>query len=119
MPLLEAQIADIKELEPGKKDEAVPMALFGFNACYDRRKAQEKAWEHVEKSTTPCILQIEYSRETDYFKINRPDYTPYHQSEQLVLLQDGVKLEVQSITKEQVVVEKKKKTQYKICLRAN
>ena len=56
MPLLEAQIADIKELEPGKKEAPVPMALFGFNACYDRRKAQEKAWEHVEKSTTPCIL---------------------------------------------------------------
>ena len=56
MPLLEAQIADIKELDPGKKDSAIPLALLGYNACYDRRKAQEKAWENLEKSTTPCIF---------------------------------------------------------------
>lgn len=56
MPLLDAQISDIKELEGSKKEEPESMNLFGFNACYDRKKAQEMAWEHVEKSTTPCIF---------------------------------------------------------------
>lgn len=80
MPLLDAQISDIRELEPNKskKELAECMNLFGFNACYDRKKAQEMAWEHVEKSTTPCIFQIEFNRELDYFKLNRPEYTPYH-----------------------------------------
>lgn len=56
-PLLDAQINDIKELEPkSKKEEGGSLGLFGFNACYDRKKAQEMAWEHVEKSTTPCIF---------------------------------------------------------------
>lgn len=39
VPLMDAQINDIKELEPSKKIEAASMNLFGYNACYDRRMA--------------------------------------------------------------------------------
>lgn len=112
MPMLDAQISDIKEFEPTKKEPAGCIGLTGFNACYDRKKAQETAWEHVEKTTTPVIIQIEFGSEVNYFKLNKPEYTPYSQSEQLILLQDGVKLSVQSSKKEQIVVDKKKKTQY-------
>ena len=58
MPLMEAHISDIKELEANKskKEPSCEMNLFGFNACYDRKKAQEMAWENVGKSTTPCIF---------------------------------------------------------------
>lgn len=108
--MLDAQISDMKEFEPTKKEQAGCIALKGFNACYDRKKAQEMAWEHVEKTTTPVIIQVEFSSEINYFKLNRPEYTPYHQSEHLILLQDGVKLSVQSSTKEQILVEKKKKS---------
>lgn len=40
MPMLDAQISDIKELEPSKKEAGESMSLAGFNACYDRKKAQ-------------------------------------------------------------------------------
>lgn len=56
MALLDAQISDIRELEPSKKEPSECMNLSGFNAAYDRKKAQEDAWQHVEKSTTPCIF---------------------------------------------------------------
>ena len=37
--MLDAQIADIKELEATKKDKALSMNLVGFNTCYDRKMA--------------------------------------------------------------------------------
>lgn len=90
MPLMDTQISDIKELEPTKKEAAGSMNLFGFNACYDRRMAQTKAWEHLEKSTTPCIFQIEFNSSVNNFKLDKPEYTPYFQTEQFILLQDGI-----------------------------
>lgn len=117
-PLLNAQINDIQELEATKKLASESMNLFGFNAAYDRRKAQDMAWKHVEKSTTPTIFQIEFNRPSDYFKLNLPEYTPYYKTEQLILLNDGVKLEVVSSTKESIKVDGKNKNQWKICLKA-
>lgn len=35
--MLDAQIADIKELEGTKKEKALTMNLVGFNTCYDRK----------------------------------------------------------------------------------
>lgn len=78
---MEAQINDFKELEPSKKEEAGELNLFGFNACGDRRKAQEQAWEHVEKSTQPCIFQIEFQRTVDHFRLDLAVYNPYYQTE--------------------------------------
>jgi hypothetical protein len=100
MPLLDQQLADIKELEPTKKEEAGHLNLSGFNTLIDRKRAQEAAWQNVEKNTTPCVIQIEFAREVDYFKLNKPEYTPYHQTEILTLLQDGLKLEMVSQAKE-------------------
>lgn len=68
--LLDAQIADIKELEGTKKEKALTMNLMGFNTCYDRKQAQDKAFEHVEKSTNPTIFEIVYTRQEDYLRLN-------------------------------------------------
>ena len=57
LPMIEQQIADIKELEPTKKQpEGAALNWAGFTACFDRKRAQDDAWAHPAKETTPCIL---------------------------------------------------------------
>lgn len=78
MPMLDAQISDIKELEGTKKEQGCLMNLTGYSVCADRKTAFDLAWTNVEKSTTPCIVQIEFNSKRDFFKLNKPMYSPYH-----------------------------------------
>lgn len=79
LPMIDQQISDLKELEPTKKQPEGPaLNWVGFTACFDRKKAQEDAWRRPAKETTPCIIQIEADHQANFFKINKPEYTPYH-----------------------------------------
>ena len=101
-----------------KKEPKGEINLIGIQACYDRKRAQELAWMHQEKSTKPSIIQVEFTRPTGYFKLNKPAYTPYSSTEQEILLQDGLKVEVHSVGSEKVKVKNQNKDQKKICYKA-
>lgn len=53
----------------------------------------------------PVLLAISIECDYNLVKVNRPEYTPYHLTENVVLLQDGVCLLVQNVETTSVKVD--------------
>ena len=82
-----------------------------------RRKAQAEALDSPEKGKTATCIHVALNQELNFVKLNGPAFTPYHESESHVLLQDGLKLMLDSVEKEKVKVNGKNQTLVQIKLR--
>lgn len=84
-----------------------------------KRQAQAEALDNPEKGKTATCMYIALNQELNYVKLDDPAFTPYHASESHVLLQDGLKLVLDSVQKEKVKVNGRNQTLVQIRLRTS
>lgn len=86
------------------------MELVGETVCVSgflasgnsKHAAQKDALDCIEKGKSAVCLHIFLRQDSAHLKLDNPMYTPYHRTEQHTLMQDGVKLVLDSVNKEKM-----------------
>lgn len=71
--------------------------LTGYTVATMKEVAVAEAFKIKVPGKVPVLLAISIDCDYNLVKINRPEYTPYHTSENVVVLQDGLCLLVQNV----------------------
>ena len=96
-----------------------PINLHGYlSSGISKRAAQAEALDNPEKGKTATQMHIVMNEDKNYVKLDKPEYNPYHKSESHSLIQDGVKLILESVSKEKIKVNNKNQTLVQLKLRS-
>lgn len=93
------------ELDNYKKLKGKEVNLVGFETATSEDQACSEALAGVPVERVPVVLDIKLESDGSYFRIDRREFTPYADTEDCTLLQDGMCLKVKSVTREKVKIE--------------
>lgn len=92
--------------------------LTGFRACNTNRgDAWKQSFQDLAKGKTSSLITVVCSSKNDWFIIDKPEYSPYSETETSVIVQDGLKMKVESIIKDKKQIKGKNSNVIKIQLR--
>ena len=82
--LTDAQIKDYQEMLEDHVN------LKGFRACNaSRSEAWKESFQNMAKGKTSTIISVVCSTQNDWLVVDKPEYSPYSETETSVIIQDG------------------------------
>jgi len=61
----------------------------------------------LAKDKTSTLISVVCSSKNDWFLVDKPEYNPYSETETSVIVQDGMKMKVDSIVKDKKQIKGK------------
>lgn len=93
------------ELDQYKKLKGKEMSLVGYETAMSEERAFSEALADLPDGHVPVVLDIKLENECCFFRIDRPEFSPYSDTEECVMLQDGMCLKVKSLSREKVKID--------------
>lgn len=90
--------------------------LTGFTVATVKEVAVADAFKAKTAGKVPVLMAISIDCDYNLVKINRPEYSPYHTTESVVVLQDGLCLLVQNVEAAEVEVGSGQQTITKVSM---